>query len=139
MHFTCSHKSLVFCAWRITCVLMLGTSTRHCVNNLVGMQDAATQCRPLMAASVLRAFRQDDIREKGGGHLHRCASTRSSNFGADKIVTVPARASRSNAKRDMIDEGDMSSWSIAAGWSTGVRRRNGDEGEGRPLCANVVP
>lgn len=31
-------------------------------------------------------------------------STRSSNFGADKSVTVPARASRIRAKRDMIDE-----------------------------------
>ena len=43
------------------------------------------------------------VPEKGESHLHRCASTLSSNFGADKSVTVPARASRIRAKVDMID------------------------------------
>jgi hypothetical protein len=102
MYTTRGHKSLVFGAWGITCVIVLGTTgtTRHLI------ESAAMRCPPLMAASVLRAFRQDDAssREKGRGHLHRCASTRSSNFGADRIVTVPARASRIKDKRDMIDD-----------------------------------
>jgi hypothetical protein len=38
-----------------------------------------------------------------GSIRDRCVSTRSSNFGADKSVTVPARASRIRAKSDMID------------------------------------
>jgi hypothetical protein len=57
-------------------------------------------------AMIMRAFFcQDDgdLREKKKGNVHRCVSTRSSNFGADKSVTVPARASRIRAKRDMID------------------------------------
>jgi hypothetical protein len=28
-------KSLVFCAWRITCVIVLGTTTRHRINDIV--------------------------------------------------------------------------------------------------------
>ncbi len=85
-------------------------TAHHRVVDLTGTrQKAATRCRPLMVAYVLRAFRQDDadIRERIG-HIHRCVSNRSSNFGADKSVTVPARASRIKVMRDMINGGEMS-------------------------------
>ena len=89
------------------------------------------RCRPLMAAYVLRAFRQDDadIRERIG-HIHRCVSNRSSNFGADKSVTVPARASRIRVRRDMID-GEMrcryrSSRPVGDRWTS--VKRDGSEG-----------
>ena len=40
--------------------------------------------------------------------IHSCVRTRSNNFGADKSVTVPARASSINVMRDMIDDDDGS-------------------------------
>jgi 2-hydroxy-3-keto-5-methylthiopentenyl-1-phosphate phosphatase len=63
------------------------------------------RCQLLMAASVLKSTYQNNanIREKGKD-IHSCVRTRSNNFGADKSVTVPARASSNNVMRDMIDE-----------------------------------
>lgn len=50
-----------------------------------------------------------EIRGNGKGNVHRCVSTRSNNFGADRTVTVPAMASRIRVMRDMIvDSSDLS-------------------------------
>ena len=76
-------------------------------------------------------------KKRENANVHKCVSTRSSNIGADKSVTVPARASRIRAKRDMIESmmmimmsRDGSSRSVAVGWtSVGLREhgvRNGD-------------
>ena len=63
------HKSLVFYAWGITCIIALGTTPETTRHRVMGMQvNAAMRCQLLMAASVLRTFREydaADIREKG--------------------------------------------------------------------------
>jgi hypothetical protein len=113
--FTSNRKSLVFCAWRITSVMVSRkTQTiRHHVIDLTGLQEQAKCCYAMPAPNgnirAMRAFwsRRRYQRERKG-NVHRCMSIRSSNFGADKSVTVPAMASRIRVIRDMInDSGDL--------------------------------
>ena len=107
-----SHKQpLFFCAWRMACIIVpRKTSETIPLSSTISHRDtgkgAATWCRLLMVASMLiRVFfvkHNGDIREKGKANVYRWVSTQSSNFGTDKSVTVPARASRIRAKRDII-------------------------------------
>lgn len=83
---------MVFGAWRITCVIVPRPqedpeTIRHDIIDLIGIQ---AKCFYAMPAP-------------NGSTRDRCVSIRSSNFGTDKSVTVPARASRNRAKRDMVD------------------------------------
>ena len=115
VYFTSNHRSLVlvFCAWRITSIHHNAQedSRDHPSSRYRSYMDTGKgkKCCYAMPApngsirAIIRVFlsgRSRCRREKE--NAHRWVSTRSSNFGADKSVTVPARASRITAKRDMI-------------------------------------